>query len=248
MKKTLLWLGTLALLLSACGTNADAPPSASAPPSSAVEEDSVIDETPPSAEETEAPAPEEAETNEPADTDFVRVQDYLPDVAVDLKYAAQDNFTGQVIYSFTDAYLRYGTVKKLEAVYDELSADGYSLKIWDAFRPTWAQFKLWDVCPDPAYVSNPTKGFSSHSRGNTVDLTLIAADGTDVEMPTGFDDFTARADRDYSDVTETAAANARYLEDVMQRNGFKPYSQEWWHYSDTDSYEVEQTFSPPEGH
>ena len=248
MKKTLLWLGTLALLLSACGTNADAPLSASAPPSSAVEEDSVIDETPPSAEETEAPAPEEAETNEPADTDFVRVQDYLPDVAVDLKYAAQDNFTGQVIYSFTDAYLRYGTVKKLEAVYDELSADGYSLKIWDAFRPTWAQFKLWDVCPDPAYVSNPTKGFSSHSRGNTVDLTLIAADGTDVEMPTGFDDFTARADRDYSDVTETAAANARYLEDVMQRNGFKPYSQEWWHYSDTDSYEVEQTFSPPEGH
>lgn len=248
MKKTLLWLGTLALLLSACGTNADAPPSASAPPSSAVEEDSVIDETPPSAEETEAPAPEEAETNEPADTDFVRVQDYLPDVAVDLKYAAQDNFTGQVIYSFTDAYLRYGTVKKLEAVYDELSADGCSLKIWDAFRPTWAQFKLWDVCPDPAYVSNPTKGFSSHSRGNTVDLTLIAADGTDVEMPTGFDDFTARADRDYSDVTETAAANARYLEDVMQRNGFKPYSQEWWHYSDTDSYEVEQTFSPPEGH
>ncbi len=248
MKKTLLWLGTLALLLSACGTNADAPLSASAPPSSAVEEDSVIDETPPSAEEREAPAPEEAETNEPADTDFVRVQDYLPDVAVDLKYAAQDNFTGQVIYSFTDAYLRYGTVKKLEAVYDELSADGYSLKIWDAFRPTWAQFKLWDVCPDPAYVSNPTKGFSSHSRGNTVDLTLIAADGTDVEMPTGFDDFTARADRDYSDVTETAAANARYLEDVMQRNGFKPYSQEWWHYSDTDSYEVEQTFSPPEGH
>ena len=248
MKKTLLWLGTLALLLSACGTNADAPLSASAPPSSAIEEDSVIDETPPSAEETEAPAPEEAETNEPADTDFVRVQDYLPDVAVDLKYAAQDNFTGQVIYSFTDAYLRYGTVKKLEAVYDELSADGYSLKIWDAFRPTWAQFKLWNVCPDPAYVSNPTKGFSSHSRGNTVDLTLIAADGTDVEMPTGFDDFTARADRDYSDVTETAAANARYLEDVMQRNGFKPYSQEWWHYSDTDSYEVEQTFSPPEGH
>lgn len=238
MKKIFIWMSALALLFSACGPHTDAPPSVAAPSSAAEEPDTAGAEERPPAEDAEAPVPE--------DTDFVRVQDYLPDIAVDLKYATQDNFTGQVIYSFTDAYLRYGTVKKLEKVCDELAADGYSLKIWDAFRPTQAQFKLWDVCPDPAYVSDPTKGFSSHSRGNTVDLTLIAADQSDVEMPTDFDDFTARADRDYSDVTEAAAANARYLEEAMQRNGFKPYSQEWWHYSDTDSYEVEQVFSPPE--
>lgn len=180
----------------------------------------------------------------PEDETFVRVQDYLPQIYVDLKYATEDNFTGTVIYAFSDAYLRYGTVKKLQAVMNDLSADGYSLKIWDAFRPTAAQWKLWEICPDPVYVSDPNKGFSSHSRGNTVDVTLVYTDGSTVDMPTDFDDFSPLADRDYSDVDEPAAGNARYLEQVMTAHGFTPYSGEWWHFSDADTYEVEENFFP----
>ena len=135
-------------------------------------------------------------------------------------------------------------MQKLAATQESLKAAGYSLLIWDAFRPVSAQFRLWEVCPDPAYVANPEKGYSSHSRGNTVDITLVTLDGEPVEMPTDFDDFTAMADRDYSDVGEEAAANARLLEEAMTAAGFKPYSAEWWHYSDTASYPVDETFIP----
>ena len=172
------------------------------------------------------------------------MRDYIPKITVDLRYATADNFTGQVIYTFSDAYLRYGTVKKLAAAQETLAEQGYGLKIWDAFRPVSAQFALWDICPDGRYVANPNKGFSSHSRGNTVDLTLVTSDGEDVSMPTGFDDFSAKADRDYSDVEEEAAINALLLEETMIEAGFKPYSSEWWHFSDTDSYEVEENFTP----
>lgn len=173
-----------------------------------------------------------------ADEDLVRILDYIPSIYVDLKYAAEDNFTGTAIYDFTDASLRYGTVKKLAEVQDELLERGYSLKIWDAYRPVSAQFKLWEVCPDAAYVANPNKGYSSHSRGSTIDVTLVMADGAQITMPSGFDDFSALADRDYSDVSDEAAENAQILEDVMSSHGFNGYSAEWWHYSDNTSYPV----------
>ena len=197
-------------------------------------------------EQQQEPAPEPAPelVPEPENEAFVRVRDYIRKMTVDLRYATADNFTGQVIYTFSDAYLRYGTVKKLAAAQETLAEQGYGLKIWDAFRPVSAQFALWDICPDGRYVANPNKGFSSHSRGNTVDLTLVTSDGEDVSMPTGFDDFSAKADRDYSDVEEEAAINALLLEEAMIEAGFKPYSSEWWHFSDTDSYEVEENFTP----
>ena len=181
----------------------------------------------------------------PAPEDFVRVLDYIPSARQELLYATDRNFTSQVIYDFTDAYLRYGTVKKLIAVSEDLAQLGLSLKIWDGFRPVSAQFRLWEVCPDPAFVANPQKGFSSHSRGSTVDITLVDTDGNELEMPTGFDDFSKKADRDYSDCTETAASHAELLEILMEKHGFRGYSAEWWHFSDTDEYPVEETFAPP---
>ena len=85
---------------------------------------------------------------------------------------------------------------------------------------------------------NFTKGVRIDLDGNkvTVDITIVLLDGTEIEMPTGFDNFTAAADRDYSDVSETAAANALLLENTMKAHGFKPYSAEWWHFSDKVSY------------
>ena len=198
------------------------------------------------AEETTEIETEEsdAEPIEVSEDTFVKVKNYIPDIEVELKYAGTDNFTGQMIYEFTDAYLRYGTVKKLMKVQDALRENQLSLKIWDAFRPVSAQFVLWEICPDSTYVANPYKGFSSHSRGNTVDITVVDASGKELTMPTGFDDFSTLADRDYSDCTEEAKKNALLLEHLMTENGFKGYSGEWWHFSDVVRYSVEEEFQP----
>lgn len=201
-------------------------------------------------QETQSVREEETERTtletEPGEKDFVKVTDYIPNVYVDLKYATKDNFTGQRIYNFNSVWLRYGTVQKLIKVEKEAEMLGYRLKIWDGFRPTTAQFKLWEICPNPTYVSNPNKGFSSHSRGNTVDVTLVYPDGREVKMPTGFDDFSKMADRDYSDCDNETAVNAKLLENLMEKNGFKPYAGEWWHFSDINVYEVEKEFVPKE--
>ena len=202
-----------------------------------VEETTVPPATEPETVPTEPPVPE-------SDDVLVRVLDYIPTAMQELRYATADNFTGQVIYPFEDAYLRYGTVRKLKLVSEDLAELGLYIKIWDGFRPVSAQFTLWEVCPNPTYVANPNKGYSSHSRGNTIDMTLVDENGQEVEMPTGFDDFSPRADRNYSDCTETAANNSKLLELLMEKHGFTGYYGEWWHYSDTTSYPVDHVFEP----
>lgn len=182
---------------------------------------------------------------EPDDGDFVRILDYLPDAFQFLPYATQENFTGTRIYDFTDAWLRYGTVKKLMAVSEDLSQLGLSLKIWDGFRPVSAQRRLWEAYPNSAYVANPANGLSPHCRGNTVDLTLVDAAGNELEMPTGFDDFSEKADRDYTDCTPAAAEHAQLLEILMEKHGFVGYRREWWHFADETEYPVEENFQPP---
>ena len=193
-----------------------------------------------------APADTHPETTypDPQDMVFVAVADYIPDIRIDLKYAGTDNFTGQVIYEFSTVYLRYGTVQKLAAVQEDLKQLGLALKIWDGYRPVAAQHRLWEVCPDSRYVANPNTGFSSHSRGNTVDLTLVDSEGREVVMPTGFDDFSAKADRDYADCSQEAADNALLLEALMEKHGFTGYKAEWWHFTDTEDYPVEELFQP----
>lgn len=186
------------------------------------------------------PVTEPAPLPEPADTDLVLLSDYLPEAALDIRYATANNFTGQVIYEQVEPRLRYGTVKKLHTVCERLEDEGYRLVIWDGWRPAEAQWKLWNICPDPTYVSNPNKGYSSHTRGGTVDITLLRLDGTSVEMPTDFDDFSQAADLDFSDVSDEAAKNAQLLQEVMNQCGFKPYKAEWWHFSDTTVYDVQE--------
>ena len=176
---------------------------------------------------------------EPEDDEYVLVKKYMPDIYVELMYATENNFTGVRIYDFTDAYLRYGTVKKLANVQKELKEQGYSLKIWDAYRPFEAQQKLWEVYPDPNYVANPANGMKKHNLGGTVDITMVAADGSVISMPTEFDDFSLKADRDYSDIEdEEAVKNVMILQNAMENNGFTGYQGEWWDYSDTVEYEA----------
>ena len=239
MKRCLSTLLILCLLLAGCHT--PAAPAASDPTYPAATEPSMppADTTLPP--EATAPIP----LPEPEDEEFVRVLDYIPSARQALAYASTDNFVGQRIYDFSDAYLRYGTVEKLMMVCDELAGLGLGILIWDGFRPAAAQAKLWEICPDATYVSHPVTGTRAHCRGTAVDLTLVdLATGDPLPVPTGFDNFTALADRDYSDCSPEAAENARLLESLMEKHGFKPYSKEWWHFSDTDEYPVDEYFDP----
>ena len=251
MKRIAMALMLIIWLLAGCGQEQEVPtkPDATVPASAAPATEA--DTAPPTVSETVMPtAPTVAETvpetkPEPEDGDLVKVTDYLPTVRQELAYATEQNFTGQRIYNFTDAYLRYGTVKKLEKVCAELEEAGLGLLIWDGFRPVEAQQALWDICPDETYVSHPVTGGRAHCRGSAVDVTLVVLEsGEKLTMPTDFDDFSKYADRDYSDCSEEVAENARLLEKIMKKHGFKPYSGEWWHFSDTDSYPVDEEFAP----
>lgn len=184
--------------------------------------------------------PEKEKKTEPTADTMVRVLDYIPDIKIDLRYSTKNNFTGKKVYEFKEAYLRYGTVVKLKRVQTRLKKKNYILLIWDAYRPVYAQYQLWKICPNPAYVANPHNGYSSHSRGNTVDITMLTLQGEEVKMPTDFDDFSERADRDYSDCSPEERKNAKRLENIMKEEGFTPYSGEWWHFSDTHKYPVKK--------
>ena len=223
----------IALLLTGCGVN----------------EVDINNTLPP--EETIDVRPENTTVSTPeavyAPGDMVKAVDIISNICVDVRYASTNNFTGEVMYSSAEVYLRYSTACKLASVQERLNEQGLSLCIWDGWRPVAAQFALWRAMPDARYVSNPFNGFSGHCRGNTVDITLVTLDGEAVEMPTGFDDFTAMADRDYSDVSADAAENARLLEREMTAEGFEPYFAEWWHYTDSDEYDICESLTPLDG-
>ena len=178
------------------------------------------------------------ETPEPQDGALVKLPEYLPGAFFDLRYAGTDNFTGRAVYDFDQPRLRYGTVKKLQKALAALNGRGCSLLIWDAYRPVEAQFRLWEICPDPTFVADPRAGFSDHSRGSAVDLTLCTLSGEPLEMPSGFDDFSPKASRDYRGCTKEAAEHARLLEKILTECGFVGYPAEWWHYNDADAYGV----------
>jgi len=193
----------------------------------------------------EAPVVNLADMPNRSEADFVLVKDYIPDIIVDVRYSTATNFTGEAVYDFSDAYLRYGTVLKLMKVQDELRQQGLLLKIWDSFRTMEAQEFLYEESGGNGY-SNPKTGNNSHSRGNTVDVTLVNAQGMELEMPTGHDVFNSFSDRDFSDCTDKAAENATLLQTVMEKHGFDGLRSEWWQFSDTVEYDVEECFDPGE--
>ena len=184
----------------------------------------------------EQPLREETKETTPkvSPQDMVNLAEFIPGIQVDLRYATPNNFTGAIIYDDNTAYLRRGTAEKLKAAQAEFASHGYTIKVWDAYRPPAAQFKLWEKVPDARFVINPRKGYSYHSRGVAVDITLVDKKGQELIMPTGFDNFTALADRDYNDLDQETAANACFLEEIMVKHGFSSIYYEWWHFIDND--------------
>ncbi len=162
---------------------------------------------------------------------LVDIQDINPAIALDIRYATANNFLKVKLYSVPRCLLRTSVAQKLSQVQEQLQPMGLGLKVFDCYRPLSVTRKMWEALPDPRYVANPERG-SRHNRGAAVDLTLIDALGTELEMPTQFDDFTDRAARDYegTDVSDKARENSQLLETLMTQQGFIPLITEWWHF------------------
>ncbi len=120
---------------------------------------------------------------------------------------------------------------KLDAVQKKLEGMNLGLKVWDCYRPLAVQQTLWTILPDERYVANPRKG-SRHNRAASVDVTLVDSEGKELQMPTGFDDFGPRAHHHYQDLPDRAIRNRDLLKGMMEKAGFIPLSDEWWHYDD----------------
>lgn len=154
-----------------------------------------------------------------------------PDFDVDLEiaYAGSDNFTGAPVYGRAACYLHRDAAELLTRAIGLAAELGHRLLIYDAFRPTEAQWVLWNHTPDPDFLADPRRG-SPHSRGVAVDLTLIDRRGRPLEMGTGFDDFTLRSHHGTREVSAAAQANRHLLLGLMTAAGWDFYRNEWWHY------------------
>lgn len=161
---------------------------------------------------------------------LIDLEDFIKGIHLDIRYATANNFTGEVIYEQPKAYVRKPVAEALKKIQAELNAQDLGLKIFDAYRPYAATLKFYEVYPDTNFVAAPWKG-SRHNRGCAVDITLINfGSKKELEMPTGFDDFSEKANPNYKNVPETAIKNRSLLISTMKKHGFTVYPTEWWHF------------------
>lgn len=174
-----------------------------------------------------------------SEKDFIRILSLDSTIQVDLIYATANNFTGKVLYDSDQCFLRQAVAERLVRVQRALRQQGLGLKIWDGYRPHSVQYKMWELVPNPDYVGDPKKG-SRHNRGAAVDLTLVDSLGQELLMPTDYDDFSAKARRDYQNLPVEAIKNRQVLESAMKAEGFLPLASEWWHFDDPEwqKYEI----------
>ena len=182
---------------------------------------------------------------------FVLLSDFIPQIVQEIRYHSTFNFVGERIDGYEEpcALLTIEAARALKNVSNEMMVQGYRLKIYDAYRPVSAvnQFKLWGIedqdirmkpyfYPDIEKQDLFKKGYiatqSSHSRGSTVDLTLLdMKSGKEIDMGSPFDLFSEKSHPDYRGITDEQYENRMILQNVMVRNGFLPLDCEWWHFT-----------------
>ena len=185
---------------------------------------------------------------------FVVLADFVPDIIQEIRYYSTYNFIGNRIDGYEEpcALLTKEAARALKSASNELAVQGYRMKIFDAYRPATAvkHFVQWSVddldlrmkpffYPDLDKAELFSRGYiasqSSHSRGSTVDLTLLdMVTGKEVDMGSPFDLFSEVSHPDYRGITDEQYMNRMYLREAMLRNGFEPIFCEWWHFTLAD--------------
>ena len=184
-------------------------------------------------------------------SDFVLVSDYVPAVIQEIRYHSTYNFVGDRVDGYEQPYaiLTKEAARALKEISNRLNVMGYRIKVFDAYRPAAAvrHFTLWGVddldlrmkpflYPDLEKQELFRKGYiaskSSHSRGSTIDLTLLdMKTGKEVDMGSPFDYFSEVSHPDYKGVAKEQYENRMFLQDMMARGGFEPNDCEWWHFT-----------------
>ena len=162
-------------------------------------------------------------------SDFVRLKDLSADFVYELKYATPDNFLKQAVYDCGECYLRKSTAEALVKANKAFIQLGYRIKLFDCYRPLSVQKKMWKILPGTHYVANPAKG-SKHNRGAAVDLTLVDAEGKELNMGTPFDFFGKEAHHTYTEHSKEVLENRKLLKETLNKYNFKSIYSEWWHY------------------
>lgn len=170
------------------------------------------------------------------------------DVELALAYASPHNLTGRPLYRRALCYLHGDAARRLARAIELAAGLGYRLKIFDAFRPAKAQWALWNHCPDPDFLADPRRG-SPHTRGVAVDLTLVERSGRELDMGTGFDDFTPLSRHCAAGLSRQAQMNRTVLLGLMTAAGWDYYRNEWWHYQlfQSKRYPLISDGAAPEG-
>jgi len=164
---------------------------------------------------------------------LIDLEEYIPGIKIDIKYATTYNFTGKVLYPKAKAFVRLPVAKALLKIRDKLKTQGLELKIFDGYRPYDISIFMWGATELKKYVANPKEG-SRHNRGCAVDLTIIdSKTGKELEMPTLYDDFTKKAGHSYYNLSKIAIKNRALLKGLMIKHGFNIMDAEWWHYDFT---------------
>jgi len=184
---------------------------------------------------------------------FVRLREVVPQLLQDVRYFTSNNFLGRPVdgYEAPECLMTRQAAVALQAVDDALRQDGMALLLFDSYRPARAvaDFKAWAHRPDDpaikaAYYPHLEKaelfglGYlaerSSHSRGSTADLTVVALEGgapRELDFGTPFDFFDPRSHTANPDIAAEARRNRDMLLAVMDAHGFENFAQEWWHFT-----------------
>lgn len=151
-------------------------------------------------------------------------------VTLDIVYATTRNFTGAHVYARAACYLVPEASDLLHRAVALAARQGYGLHVYDGFRPSEAQWKLWHHTPDPEFISDPRRG-SPHSMGAAIDLTLVdATSGEILDMGTGFDDLRPLSHHGNLEIAPEAQAHRMTLLGIMTAAGWDFFRNEWWHY------------------
>ena len=196
---------------------------------------------------------------------FVYVSEIVPDAILEIRYYSTYNFVGARVddYLAPVAIITEPAAAALKQAGDDLRSQGYAIKIFDAYRPQGAvdHFVRWaedisDVSTKAYFYPDIEKGRiipegyimerSGHSRGSTIDLTIVEMlTGKEVDMGTPFDFFGAASHHGTDLITQEQANNRLILKGAMERAGFRPYDEEWWHYTLNDEPYPDTFFTFP---
>ncbi|HBF34905.1 TPA: hypothetical protein DDW35_10130 [Candidatus Sumerlaeota bacterium] len=158
-----------------------------------------------------------------------------PNILMEQRWATENNVLGIAAYAKPRLLLRKELADAIVRISKRAQEQGLKLKMYDGYRPLSMTQRLKHASPGTPYLADPTVG-SRHNRGAAVDITLADKNGKDLEMPSDYLDFTTKAHRDSTTMTERARRNMELLTALMASEGFTTLNVEWWHY-DAPNYE-----------